>query len=136
MIYEIVTVNGTLHIESTPKQAVKRILAALKLDPSALILDETDWRGHDFFKGRDVFLASRLIKESLDCTGDSVYWDNYRDITELISSGQWITHRGHAICLPRMPKVRSRIKRMKPIRNLLVITKLKRLEALGASDSS
>ena len=126
--------NKTHFIEAIDADsAVKPILALLGLRGDELMLDEDDWRGYDFFDGRSVYTPVEIIENDLECTSTDVHFTNYRDITSLVEKGDWIVINNHAYCLPRLPKVRPRLKRgqFNQVRLLITIAKLKQLERLG-----
>ena len=126
--------NKTIFIDAADADsAIKPILALLGLTGDELMLDEDDWRGYDFFDGRSVYTPVEIIENDLECTSTDVHFTNYRDITSLINSGAWHVVNGRAYCLPRLPKVRPRLKRgqFNQVRLLITIAKLKQLERLG-----
>ena len=76
-----------------------------------LMLDTDDWRGHDWFDGRSVYTPIEIIENDLECTSTDVYFDHYTDISNLVASGAWLIKNGRAYCLPRLPRVRKRLRR-------------------------
>jgi len=134
LIFEITDLNGNALTctADDADSAVKPILALLGLTGDELMLDENDWRGHDWFDGRSVYTSTEIIENDLEITCTDVYFTNYRDITSLVKNGDWIVINNHAYCLPRLPRVRKRLMRgdFAKVRATMAIVKLKQLVEL------
>ena len=130
--------DKALTCQCTEADAVTTILALLGLTGDELMLDTDDWRDYDWYDGRNVFTATEIIKNDLDCTGIDVYFNHYTDISSRVASGAWLIRNNQAYCIAHWPigKARKHIKHrgdFKQARKLYPtwLGKLKQLERLG-----
>ncbi len=140
LIFEVIDINGKplTCTANDADSAVTPILAMLGLTGDELMLDTDDWRGHDWFDGRNVYTSTEIIENDLECTSTDVYFNHYTDITNLVASGAWLIRNNHAYCIAHWPsgKARKHSKRrgyFKQARKLYPawFAKLKQLERLG-----
>ena len=142
--FEISVPGKTLTIEAADVvAAVPAILDVLGLTGHELMLDLNDWRGHDWFSGRNVYTSTEIIENDLELTTTDVYFNHYEDITNLVASGAWLVRNNHAYCIAHWPigGVRKHSKRrgdFKHARKLYPswLGKLKQLERLAINTKS